>query len=398
MISASAPENEKERLDQLLELNILDTLEEQQYDDLTYIASQICNTPIALVSLIDKDRQWFKSHYGLDARETPRDVAFCSHAILSDDVFIIEDAEKDERFADNPLQTDAPYVKFYAGAPLIFDKNIRLGTLCVIDNKPKKLDADQIKALQALARQVVSQLRLRLNIKSLEHLDHVKDEFLSMVSHELRTPLTSIKGSLSILNNQSGNLDKESTAMLDIACRNTNQLLVIVNDILDLAKMEAGKFEITKKEINLKSLLLESHALNMSYAQQFNCNIKLELPENNDTRVSGDEKRLQQVITNLISNAVKFSNEDSQIELSLTTEKNLARISVTDHGCGIADSQHDLIFKKFKQLEKNGNNKLPGTGLGLNICKHIIELHKGNIDFESTPGKGTSFYFTIPLI
>ena len=147
MIKGDLPANENQRLAALHELDILDTIEEQAYDDLTDIASNICNTPVSLVSLIDTDRQWFKSHHGLDARETPRDFAFCAHAINSNDLFIIEDADKDKRFHDNPLVTDEPFVKFYAGAPLILDNNIRIGTLCVIDHQPRKINESQRMAL-----------------------------------------------------------------------------------------------------------------------------------------------------------------------------------------------------------------------------------------------------------
>ena len=138
MKAPEIPVNEQERQNTLNELNILDTLEEQSYDDLTLLAAKICNSPISLVSLIDKDRQWFKSHYGLEARETPREYAFCAHAIHHDELFYIPESEKDERFSDNPLVTNEPYVKFYAGIPLKV-KNHNVGTLCVIDNQPKEL-------------------------------------------------------------------------------------------------------------------------------------------------------------------------------------------------------------------------------------------------------------------
>ena len=398
MISAPLSDNEEERLRRLKELDILDTLEEQAYDDLTHLAAQICDTPIALVSLIDHDRQWFKSHYGLDARETPRELAFCAHAILNDDVFIVEDSSKDERFHDNPLAMDAPHVKFYAGAPLILDGNIHLGTLCVIDNKARQLSEEQKLSLQALARQVVSQLQLRLTIKGMSRLDQAKDEFLAMVSHELRTPLTSIHGSLGLLINQAQELPDSSFKLVDIAQRNTRRLLSIVNDILDLAKLEAGKFDIHPQAIDLVALAKQAIQLNRDYCEQCHCHIELkEYPNKVPVMINGDEQRLLQVLGNLISNAAKFTSKDDTIEVSISTVDNKALLKITDHGVGLTEKQQMQLFEKFKQANTNGNHKLPGTGLGLVISKNIIELHHGEIGCESTLGQETSFYIKLPL-
>ncbi|MBD0373832.1 MAG: sigma 54-interacting transcriptional regulator, partial [Pyrinomonadaceae bacterium] len=167
-MNASLTENESVRLQALRQFNVLDTLPEQAFDDLTYLASFICGAPISLVTLIDEDRQWFKSRVGLDVAETPRDQAFCAHAIHQPDIFIVKDALKDERFADNPLVTSEPHIRFYAGAPLVTSDGHALGTLCVIDRVPRDLTPDQAHALEALSRQVMAQLEIRRTAQSLE--------------------------------------------------------------------------------------------------------------------------------------------------------------------------------------------------------------------------------------
>ena len=168
MERAPIPENEAARLAELEQYNILDTGAEEAFDGLTRLAAQICDTPIALVSLIDAHRQWFKAKVGIDAPETPRDIAFCAHAIHQSDILIVSDTMHDPRFADNPLVTMDPNIRFYAGMPLITPTGHAMGTLCVIDRMPKQLTSDQMTALRILGQQVVSQLELRRRTIALE--------------------------------------------------------------------------------------------------------------------------------------------------------------------------------------------------------------------------------------
>ena len=161
------PSNERQRLETLRGYEILDTEPEAGFDDLTFLASYVCQTPVALISLVDADRQWFKSKVGVSVMETSRDIAFCASAILQSDVFIVPDASQDERYADNPLVVAEPKIRFYAGAPLTTDGQA-LGTLCVVDRVPRELRPEQLEALRALGRQVIAQLDLRRNLKHLE--------------------------------------------------------------------------------------------------------------------------------------------------------------------------------------------------------------------------------------
>jgi len=168
MKSAQLPDDENQRVASLRDYDILDTDAEQAFDDLTALASTICNTRIALISLIDADRQWFKSKVGLDAEETPRNISFCSHAILGDSVFEVCDTQLDDRFFDNPLVKETPNIRFYAGAPLKAPDGRNIGTICVIDSKPGKLSVDQNSALTALSRQVIYLCEMRKKIVELK--------------------------------------------------------------------------------------------------------------------------------------------------------------------------------------------------------------------------------------
>jgi len=179
------PDNEQKRLETLWGYEILDTKPEAAFDDLTFLASYVCETPVALISLVDADRQWFKSKVGVSVFETSRDIAFCASAILESDVFIVPDASQDERFENNPLVVADPKIRFYAGAPLMAQGH-PLGTLCVVDRVPRQLRPEQLEALRALSRQVVAQLDLRHNLKRLKQSLKMRDRVEAEKERALR--------------------------------------------------------------------------------------------------------------------------------------------------------------------------------------------------------------------
>jgi len=169
MKSAPVPQNEARRLKVLWQYDVLDTVPEAIFDDLAELAGASWQAPMAMISLVDESRQWFKARVGMDAQETTREISFCAHAILQPSLFIVPDAAQDVRFQDNPLVTGPSHIRFYAGAPLISPDGYPLGTLCVLDKVPRELNPDQMKALRLLAHLAVGQLELRRHAKELGH-------------------------------------------------------------------------------------------------------------------------------------------------------------------------------------------------------------------------------------
>lgn len=235
------------------------------------------------------------------------------------------------------------------------------------------------------------------DITERKEVERMKNEFVSTVSHELRTPLTSIMGSLGLIKGgATGDLPEKAAHMIEIAHANSDRLVRLINDILDIEKIESGRTEFRSKPVDMAEVVRDAVEANRGFADQHGVTFAVTGIKTN-LMVKGDQDRLLQVVTNLLSNAAKFSPKGGQVEISAVLESQNVHVSVKDHGAGIPKAFHDQIFSRFSQADSSDTRTKGGTGLGLSICKAIVEHHEGEIWFDSTEGVGTTFHFMIPF-
>ena len=396
MEAAPLPDNEDERLAELLSYDVLDTEAEQLFDDLTTLASQICDTPIALISLIDPDRQWFKSRVGLDAEETSREIAFCSHAILQDDVFEIPNASLDPRFHDNPLVTGAPDIRFYAGAPLVSPSGHAIGTLCTIDRKPRKLTESQKTSLQTLSKSVVAHLELKRKNRELERTSQFRSDFLSYVSHEIRTPLNAINTFSRLLEGEAQKLKlpESFTTPLSHVTQSGERLLEIVNSVLDIKQIEAGKMRVMPRAVSTHDFFTHLFSLTKIRAEDGGITFTSTIDSSVPDTLFFDDTKFGQVSLNLLSNAIKFTNPGKSVNAQVKYKNDKLIFNVIDQGIGISEEDQKRLFTPFERMENA--HQISGTGLGLNISKRLIELMDGTIKVSSKVNEGTRISVTLP--
>ena len=400
---------EEQRLAALRSYHILDTAIEADFDELTELAAAICGTPIALISFVDKDRQWFKSVKGLNIRETTRAESFCAHAIQNpDDLFQIQDARNDSRFSDNPFVTGEPNIVFYAGIPLVDSDGLAIGSLCVIDAQTKTLSLQQRSALRTLARQVMNQLTLRRTVKQLEASESAmalamadlkddeqrKSAFMGMVSHELKTPLTSIGGYLHVLQKEA---NKEGRPFIVNAIDRTiiqvKKMTAIISGFLDASRYESGRIHLSRHDFDLAELLKEAEDESLTVITSH----KVVFAPVEYTLVHADRDKIAQVINNLINNAVKYSPAGSTINVACITKNNFAEVCVKDQGMGISLENQQHLFERYYRVEGEHMKSTSGFGIGLYICKEIIDRHNGRIWVQSEITEGSVFCFNLPV-
>ena len=403
MIEAELPSNEPERLYALNQYQIMDTEDEECFNDLVQLAASICNVPISIISLLDDKRSWFKSAHGVErGAEVDRKFSICSHAILQPEVFIVEDTNLDERFVDNPTLNGDLNVRFYAGAPLKTSDGHILGTLCILDSKPRKLEQGQIEALRILAHQVMAHLELRKSHRALEdsneklkEINFNKDKFFSIIAHDLRAPFHGILGFSEVLETEIEDLDEKGIRDIAGYLRSTaHATFRLLENLLQWAMSEGGAIIYRPQDVQIEQVFQTVFEVLGAMAQKKNVILHNEA----DPRLTVfvDLNMMTSVLQNLTSNAVKFTRSGGHVYLSAHKVDEEIHITVRDTGIGMPEEQIREFFMRQQPKSIKGTDGEKGTGLGLLLCRQFVEKNNGRIEINSKPNEGTTFTIMIP--
>jgi signal transduction histidine kinase len=398
MLVPKTPLNECERQKEVEKYDVLDSFEEESYDNITSLMSFITDSPISFITLLDNDRNFIKSNYGFSVKESPRALSFCGHAINQEDILLVEDARKDARFKDNPLVIEHQLI-FYAGAPLINAKGYKLGTLCVYDHKPKTLNAAQKDALRNMAKQVVHLFELRLQNKLLKTSQNIiknrnseLKKFANVVSHDLKSPLANIISLTELLEQENENiLSEDSKTYLDYLKSSSNALKDYIDGILAYYKND-DLLKFDKEMVSLSSLMTETQKIAFPNDQ----NIVFTYKEHaSDLRIN--KSATLRILVNLVTNAIKYNDKDTiKISVNLEESETDYHFTVEDNGRGIAKEKIATIFDLFTTEGVKDRHGNIGTGIGLASVKKLIESLEGKISVTSNTAVGSRFLFNIP--
>lgn len=389
---------EHDRLESLYSYGVLDTASEEAFDKLARLASYICQTPIALISLIDKDRHWFKANVGMENfKEVKRSTAFCDHVVKNQDFFQVEDALKDDRFKNNALVTGDPKIRFYAAAPLLSPDGFNIGTLSVIDTKPRQLTSEQSDALKTLSKQVIDLLELRRANKLLSEQHQLLvnkarlqsiGELAGGVCHQINNPLAIIVGRSMILRSQIKQKipsDPEILKELDVIDQTSQR----ISGILKALRMYAKDFgnDITVNSVNE----IVDDALTLMKGKFTAQKINLEYDRGEDVRALMNKNQISQVVLDLLNNAVEAMEESpgKDLTVKLSSDDKNIHLLVADTGKGIREEDGEKVFEPFF------STKSRHFGVGLSNARNFMNQHKGKIQIVHLKNP-TQFKMSIP--
>jgi signal transduction histidine kinase len=404
-VSSPVADYEAQRLAQLKSYPISFTAQDDDFDDIARLASHICHTPIALISIVDRDHQWLKSHIGIDLNQTSREESFCNHTIQQEDILEIEDALQNNHFRHKRMVTHEPHIRFYAGAPLRNSSGYNLGSLCVIDSAPRKLNEYQREALRSLSKVAVNLLELRRSQKLLEEArlqvqaaSKAKSNFLSMMSHEIKTPLNGVVGLTNIILEESQ--DPALRTYVETLKVSADNLTVVINDILELGQIETEKIALEEVSFDLDELLGRIHRSQDPLAKEKGLTFKVKAAKVG-RKLRGDVIRLAQILNNLVGNAIKLTQKGSvELEVKILEQhshKVSLKFIVSDTGSGIDSETHKRIFNTISNPNTSAETISEETGLGLTICLRLLQRMNSTLSLISEEGSGSAFSFVLTL-
>ena len=401
-----------DRLAALRSLRLLDTPAEPAFDRLTRLAATILRVPVALVSLVDEERQFFTSCIGLPepwatTRQTPLSHSFCQHTVATAQPLIIEDARDHPLVRDNLAIPDLNVVA-YAGIPLITDDGFVLGSFCVIDTQPRVWAAEELAILRDLAASVMTEISLRIaraqdarreatlqaSYTEAQAALASRDRFLAIAAHDLNSPITALVGYATLLTRQgepAGDGQASEQRMLHRIAEQAQRLSLMINALLDFSQIQQGQVTIDRRLLELGALL--ARVVERMQDAHPTAELAARVPEP-PLWIAADEVRLEEAVQNVIQNAIKYSPAGSPITITVAPTVRDVTIAVTDRGRGIAPEDLPHLFDAFYRADAAGGTS--GIGLGLYIVKAIMTAHDGTVDVASEVGRGTTVSLRVP--
>lgn len=378
--------------------SILDTGDEKDFNDLTTLASAICQTPIALINLFDEKRQSVKSLIVSNIAKSALEQSFSVPDISAEqDILIVEDAASDERFLPQPYINEQDKITFYAGVPLVNDDGVMLGSLSVIDRQQKSLTPEQINALKIIARQVVDKLELRKKaivsedtIRELRYSNLFMQKFNAMAAHDIKNPMSSILLSAQSLKFRLQKLkDADCERLADLNISSTKRLMTLLDDMLAYSK--SPSLLLTQKvKIDLQELL--SVVVSMVTVP---ANFRIELPAGKHTLFISSVA-VQQIFINLLTNAIRYNDKaQGTLHIRFKEDEENLYFEVEDNGIGIDKAYHEKIFNNSFTLKITDRYEKKGSGIGLSTVKELVKALNGRIAVKSVPGESTTFYISL---
>lgn len=406
LMRAALPANNESRLEALRRYGILDTPIEADFEELTALASQMCQAPMSSITFVDENRQWFKSIVGMDARQTPLEDSICAHAILEDDFCYVPDTRNDHRTLDNPVVIGNPHLQFYAGAVLKSSEGHALGTLCVMDYRPRELAEFQQRALRLLARNVEQLLEIRrqgeihrqISIRLDAELS-LRKEILGIVAHDLRAPVSNIHLMTHVAEKEAKNGTTPAAELLEevlgVLRDTVGDMDRLIGDLSEFSIAEEGRLAMKFSPCDPLTVIQTVEQRFRLIAQEAGISLTIHVADTPKVLLHADCQRLRQALGNFVGNAIRFTPSGGKVEVTLTSQSEGIHIVVRDTGCGIAAENLDKIFERFWTT---GQGPQGTRGLGLAIARSIIDAHQGRITVSSGAGKGTTFEIFIPMM